>query len=94
MNIIKKVQTYADIDEIKERFISAANELKKYADKGIAKAKKISDLDMVIYIAVAASFGALLSAVFSKTFKKLIALFAIICSFGTLYLLYKKFFDD
>lgn len=94
MNVIDKVQTCADIDEIKAKIISAANELKKYADKGFKKVKKINDIELIVTTAVAASFGALISALFSKTFKKLIAFLALICSIGTLYLVYKKLFEE
>lgn len=94
MNAVQTIRNYADNARVKENLTCALAEIKKYTDRAIAAVKAVSRIDTMVIGAVCASAGAILGCIFSKSCKKLLAVLAMICGFGSAYLIYKKYFKD
>ena len=93
MDISKKVNEHARLTKIAKSKISPYfRGVKLKFAKALSSLTAVTSVDSGIYSIVVASLGALVSAVFSKACKKMILTFALVCTFGSAFLIYKSLF--
>ncbi|MBQ4526937.1 MAG: hypothetical protein II998_02580 [Clostridia bacterium] len=79
---------------VKETIKSIPGEVKVYSDIAVDKIKNMSKTDVAIFGAITACIGSIVGCIFSKSFKKILALLSVACGLGSAYLIYKKLLKD